>query len=153
ELVGLYAAATTWPLWMSVRRWGKEARQELDRQLLAQVAPDGTGREQSTGYLTSVFNLYAVVHAISRARGEMLAAPLLERLRRPVSFIDALTDSGGYVQSLGDTDSAAMPALDADDTTPIASMRVLAAAMGLCEDDSFEPSDAAAWLLGVPPPA
>jgi hypothetical protein len=151
ELLGLVAAAATWPLWPEVVRWGEAAARELQVELFEQTHSDGVSSEQASWYQAFVFELYAVFVAIRRAEGHADDARVMRRLGGMARFLAALRDNGGHISHHGDADQATALPLAVGDVDPCA--RVLALAVELGAAPELAPlmdarDDAAAWLLG-----
>src|SRR5213075_3245322 len=50
EAAGLFIAGLTWPNWPEAKDWVSSSKSILEREALAQNAPDGVNREQAVWY-------------------------------------------------------------------------------------------------------
>ncbi len=151
QLVGLVAAAATWPLWPEVERWGNAARSELMVQALRQTHADGASCEQASGYQIFVFELLAMFVHIERSAGRNLDERLLRRLGAMAVFIAALRDCKGQLSHHGDGDNAR--ALHFTPGGSDACAQMIALAVDLRVAPELRPlvdghADATPWLLG-----
>ena len=117
ELAGLIVAVARWP---ELACWSAELpalRAALEREMLAQFAPDGGNREQALNYQLFSFELCWQARAALRAAGEEFSAEAEERLRRAADFFAAV-QVGGDRWDYGDSDSAVALPLATDDVDP-----------------------------------
>src|SRR5688572_11881945 len=114
ELMGLFIAAVTWPLWKRSERWKNAARRDLEREMLLQNAEDGVNREQANWYHHEVADMMIVSGLIARANGCDFSAAYWQRLRRMLEYIASIMDAGGQVPNFGDADDAIIARLDPD---------------------------------------
>lgn len=106
ELMGLFVAGTTWPLWPQIRRWREAARRELETQAMLQNAPDGVNREQAFYYHHEVADMMLLVWRYGEANGLVFSAAFRERLEAMLEFVASVMDVSGHVPMVGDADDA-----------------------------------------------
>lgn len=114
ELMGLFTASITWPLWKRSHRWMNTARRELEREMLLQNAEDGVNREQANWYHHEVADMMIVSGLIARANGCDFSTAYWHRLRRMLEYIASIMDATGHVPNFGDADDAIIARLDPD---------------------------------------
>ena len=114
ELMGLFIASITWPLWKRSERWKNIARRELEREMLQQNAADGVNREQANWYHHEVADMMIVSGLIARANGCDFSTAYWHRLRRMLEYIASIMDAGGHIPNFGDADDAIIARLDPD---------------------------------------
>lgn len=106
ELAGLYIATLTWPCWRESASWRARARRELEREALAQNAPDGGNREQAFYYHHEVLEWLMLAGVWARANGETFSSAYWERVEAMLAFLMAIMDVAGHVPMVGDADDA-----------------------------------------------
>jgi hypothetical protein len=106
EASGVFMAALTWPLWERAAQWEGEARAILEREALAQNAPDGVNREQAMSYQQFVLDLLLLPALAARAARRPLSGAVEARLEAMLEFVASAMDSGGHVPMFGDSDDA-----------------------------------------------
>ena len=111
EQVGLFVAATTWPVWPEADRWRREAHLALEREAMLQIAPDGVNREQAIWYQHEVADLMLVAGLVGRANGTEFSAGFWSRFEAMLEFMASIMDGGGHVPALGDADDAEITGL------------------------------------------
>ncbi|HEY0681385.1 MAG TPA: alginate lyase family protein [Steroidobacter sp.] len=112
ELMGLFVASLTWPLWKRSRRWKEHAQRELEREMLLQNGPDGVNREQANWYHHEVADMMIVSGLIARTNGCDFSTAYWLRLRGMLQYIASIMDAGGHVPNFGDADDAIIARLD-----------------------------------------
>jgi hypothetical protein len=112
ELAGIFVAAQTWPFWASFEKQAKQARRELEREVLLQVTPDGVLREQAFEYATFTFDFFLAVERSAVAAGAPMSAAYKARMAAMCEFIAAVTTVKGEVPQVGDADGAEAFRLD-----------------------------------------
>lgn len=112
ELAGIFVAAQTWPFWPSFEPLAQRARQELEREVLLQVASDGVLREQAFEYATFTFDFFLAVERAACASGQPMSPDYLARMQAMCEFIAAVTTVRGEVPQVGDADGAEAFRLD-----------------------------------------
>ncbi len=108
ELMGLFVASVTWPLWQESARWRECARGELEVEALKQNAADGSNREQAFWYHHEVADMMLICLLFGRANAIEFPDPFRARLEAMIGFIAAVMDAGGHVPMVGDADDAVM---------------------------------------------
>ncbi len=112
ELMGLFVASLTWPLWKRSRRWKNLAQRELETEMLLQNAEDGVNREQANWYHHEVADMMVVSGLIARANGCDFSTAYWHRLRGMLQYVASIMDAGGHVPNFGDADDAIIARLD-----------------------------------------
>lgn len=84
------------------KSWKKKARFLLNREILNQINPDGSSREQSYWYLG--FVLDAVFHYFILENRQNIKQGVWERVRETVSFLNDMTLPDGGYPDFGDRD-------------------------------------------------
>jgi len=74
EAAGLFIATLTWPNWRESRAWGATAKAILEREILAQTAPDGVHREQSACVHQFVLELMQLSLLAGKANGQWFSS-------------------------------------------------------------------------------
>ncbi len=108
ELMGLFAASVTWPLWPESARWRESARGELEAEAIKQNGADGTNREQAFWYQHEVADMMLLCLLFGQANGIDFSSQFTKRLELMLEFIAAVMDTGGHVPMIGDADDAVM---------------------------------------------
>ncbi|MBI4754065.1 MAG: alginate lyase family protein [Betaproteobacteria bacterium] len=151
ELMGLFVASVTWPMWPASRRWRERAAGEFEAEALKQNGEDGVNREQAVWYQHEVADMMLLVGLFGRANGVEFSAAYWQRLERMLEFIAGVMDVGGHVPMFGDADDGAMVRFGRDGGNPYRSLLATGAvlfgrgdfkAKGGCFDDKSR------WLLG-----
>ncbi|TMG78331.1 MAG: heparinase [Betaproteobacteria bacterium] len=152
EATGVFIAALTWPHWPEMRAWGKHAKQIIEREALAQNAPDGVNREQAVWYQQFVLDMLVLSLLAGKANGEWFSADYESRLEAMMDFIASIMDVGGSVPMFGDADDGYLVRLDQDPAySPFRSALGLGAALFRRGDFKVKAGaldDKARWLLG-----
>lgn len=156
ELMGLFIASITWPLWKRSERWMSSARRELEREMLQQNAEDGVNREQANWYHHEVADMMMLSGLVARANGCDFSTAYWQRLRRMLDYIASIMDADGHVPNFGDADDAIIARLDPDATTDVY-RSLLATGAVLFDSAEFKfkslmpggvVDDKTRWLLG-----
>lgn len=151
ELMGLFIASLTWPLWKRSRRWKKRAQRELEREALLQNAPDGVNREQANWYHHEVADMMIVSGLVAHANGCDFGAAYWDRLRSMLQYIASIMDRGGQVPNFGDADDAIIARLDPHAKNVYRSLLATGAVLFDCAEFKFKAGDLddkTRWLLG-----
>jgi len=157
ELMGLFVAALTWPLWKRSGRWKSMAQRELEAQMLLQNAEDGVNREQANWYHHEVADMMIVSGLIARANGCDFSTAYWHRLRAMLQYIASIMDAGGHVPNFGDADDAIIARLDPDAADVYHSLLATGAVLFDSAEFKFkagsgraaaEIDDKTRWLLG-----
>ncbi|HYE36644.1 alginate lyase family protein [Methylocaldum sp.] len=112
ELMGLFVASVTWPLWSESARWRTGAHLELEEQALIQNTPDGVNREQAFYYQHEFADMMLLVWRYGEANGIEFSDAFKHRLESLLEFFAAVMDTGGNVPMVGDADDALMIRFD-----------------------------------------
>jgi hypothetical protein len=153
EAAGLYIAALTWPHWRETRDWVSASRKILEREALAQTAPDGVNREQALWYQQFVLDMLLLPLFAAKANGERFSSEFESRIEAMIDFIACLMDAGGHVPMVGDADDGYLVRLDREaEYCPFRS--ALAAGALLFRRGDFKLKagrldDKARWLFGA----
>ena len=152
EATGVFIAALTWPHWPEMRAWGKSAKQIIEREALAQNAPDGVNREQAVWYQQFVLDMLVLSLLAGKANGEWFSADYESRLEAMMDFIASIMDAGGNVPMFGDADDGYLVRLDQEPRySPFRSALGLGALLFRRGDFKVKAGaldDKARWLLG-----
>ncbi|HEY5896927.1 MAG TPA: alginate lyase family protein [Burkholderiales bacterium] len=152
EAAGLYVAAVTWPCWAESAEWSAVSKKILEREALAQNAPDGVNREQAVWYQQFVLDMLLLPLLAGRANGESFCADYEGRIEAMMDFIASIMDAGGNVPMIGDADDGYLVRLDCDPAfSPFRSMLGLGALLFRRGDFKLKAGrldDKARWLLG-----
>jgi hypothetical protein len=152
ELMGLFVASVTWPLWPESARWRESARSELEAEAKNQIGADGVDREQAFWYHHEVADMLLLCLLFGRANGINFSRQFTQRLESMLEFIAAIMDSGGLVPMVGDADDAVMVRFSRDPAfSPYRSL--LATGAVLFDRGDFKAragrfDDKSLWLLG-----
>jgi Heparinase II/III-like protein/Heparinase II/III N-terminus len=152
EATGLYVAALTWPHWPELRDWGRHAKRIVEREALAQNAPDGVNREQAVWYQQFVLDMLLTCLLAGKANGEPFSAEYESRIEAMVDYLAAIMDAGGNVPLFGDADDGYLLRLDPDPGfSPFRSALGIGALLFRRGDFKLKAGaldDRARWLLG-----
>lgn len=152
ELTGLFAAATTWPLWPQSQSWRETAQCELEQQAFAQNGTDGVNREQAVWYHHEVADMMLIAGLVARANAMDFSTEYWQRCEAMLEFIASIMDVAGNVPSFGDSDDAIVARLDPAADVDVYRSLLAAGAVVFGRADfklksgSFD--DKARWLLG-----
>ncbi len=159
EAVGLLAAGTLFPELLKAGAWARKGRTLLEREIRAQVSPDGVSREQTLHYQVFVLEFCLVAAALARTSGRPLSPAFLTTVEEMGVFLERTAGLAGSPPSVGDEDGGRVYEL-ADETERQAARAAACAAFAagrpprapLRERDLepavwlFGPSDVGAWL-------
>jgi len=152
EAAGLYVAALTWPHWPEMREWGSHAKAIVEREALAQNAPDGVNREHALWYHQVELETLVTCLLAGRANGEGFSPAFESRIEAMLDFIASLMDAGGNLPMFGDADDSSFVRLDPDRAaSPGRSALALGALLfrrGDFKRKAGTLDDRARWLLG-----
>jgi len=150
EAAGLFIAALTWPCWQAARDWLTVSTGILEREVLAQNAPDGVNREQAFWYQQFVLDLLAQCLLAGKANGQWFSADYESRVEAMMDFIASVMDVGGNVPMIGDADDGVASSF-APGACPYRSLLALGAVLFKRGDFKLKAGrldDRARWLLG-----
>jgi hypothetical protein len=152
EKLGLFVAATTWPLWRESLQWRGQAQHQIYEESLRQNAPDGVNREQSTWYQHEVMDMMIIAGLVARSSGTDFEAPFWLRLEAMCEFIASIMDARGHVPAIGDADDARIVRLTADAEHDVFRSLLATGAVLFRRGDfkakAREFDDKSRWLLG-----
>src|SRR6185312_13212505 len=94
ELAGVFTAAVAWPHWERSRRWLEKALPLLEREAIAQNAPDGVNREQAVSYQQFELDLLLLPMLAARANGIELPADYRARIEAMLEYVASIMDVG-----------------------------------------------------------
>jgi hypothetical protein len=107
EATGLFIAALTWPHWPEAKDWLAVSKKIIEREALAQTAPDGVSREQAVWYQQFVLDMLVLALLAGKASGERFSPQFESRVEAMTDFIGCIMDVGGNVPMFGDADDGA----------------------------------------------
>ena len=152
EATGLFIAGLTWPHWPEMREWTAAAKSILEREALAQTAPDGVNREQAVWYQQFVLDMLLVALLAGKANGEWFSPDYESRIEAMMDYLASLIDVGGNLPMFGDADDGYLMRLDQDPAhSPFRSALALGALLFRRGDFKLKAGaldDKARWLLG-----
>jgi hypothetical protein len=152
EATGLFIATLTWPQWPEMREWRRAAKSILEREALAQTAPDGVNREQALWYQHFVLDMLVLALVAGKANGEWFSPDYESRIEAMMDYIASVMDAGGNVPMFGDADDGYLMRLDRDEQfSPYRSLLGLGALLfrrGDFKQKAGALDDKARWLLG-----
>ncbi len=111
EASGLFIAGLTWPHWPQAATWVGTGKRILEREALAQNAPDGVNREQAVSYQRFVLDFLIFCLMAGRANGQPFSAEYTGRIEAMLDYLAAIMDAGGNVPQIGDADDGHMARL------------------------------------------
>ncbi|HEX5767810.1 MAG TPA: alginate lyase family protein, partial [Burkholderiales bacterium] len=153
EAAGLFIAGLAWPHWPAAREWARAGKEILEREALAQNAPDGVNREQAVWYQQFVLDLMVSALLAGKANGQWFSADYESRIEQMMDFIASLMDAGGNVPMIGDADDGlASPLSPEIRACPYKSLLALGAILFSRGDFKLKAGaldDRARWLLGA----
>lgn len=97
-------------------RWAEKGRRLLWEQILAQINPDGSNKEQSFWYLG--FVLDAIFHYLLLEDRAIIPQPVLKRCEMMLEFINKLIAPNGAFPDYGDRDDGYVFRIDDNYDTP-----------------------------------
>jgi len=152
EATGLFIAGLTWPHWPELREWAAAAKTIVEREALAQNAPDGVNREQAVWYQQFVLDMLLACLLAGKANGAWFSPNHEARVEAMMDYLASIMDAGGNVPMLGDADDGYLTRLDPDPGfSPYRSALGLGAVLFRRGDFKLKAGaldDRARWLLG-----
>jgi hypothetical protein len=115
ELAGLFIAGVTWPHWKRAALWADTGQRLLEREALAQNAPDGVNREQAVAYHRFVLDLLIFCLLAGGANGRRFSAEYATRIEAMLDYLASIMDAGGNVPQFGDADDGEIARLAQDE--------------------------------------
>jgi len=104
EAAGLFLAGLAWPHWRAAEKWRATGKRLLEREALAQNAPDGVNREQALWYQQFVLDMLMLCLLAGKANGHWFSPDYEARIEAMLDFIASVMDAGGNVPMIGDAD-------------------------------------------------
>jgi hypothetical protein len=153
EGCGLFIAGLAWPHWPAARAWAAAGKQILEREALAQNAPDGVNREQAVWYQHFVLDFLVTALLAGKANGQWFSPDYESRIEAMMDFLASVMDAGGNVPMIGDADDGYVTKLGLEEPCPYASLLALGAILFKRGDFKLKAGtldDRARWLLGTP---
>jgi hypothetical protein len=152
EATGLFLAGITWPHWPEAREWVGASKRILEREAIAQNAPDGVNREQAVWYQQFVLDMLVLPLLAGKANGEWFSPDYESRVEAMMDFLASIMDAGGNVPMIGDADDGYLVRLEQDaGYSPYRSALGLGALLFRRGDFKLKAGaldDKARWLLG-----
>jgi hypothetical protein len=151
EATGLFIAGLAWPHWPAARAWVASGKAILEREALAQNAPDGVNREQALWYQQFVLDFLVTALLAGKANGQWFSADYESRIEAMMDFLASVMDAGGNVPAIGDADDGLVTKLTVEQR-PFASLLALGAILFKRGDFKLKArtlDDRARWLLGA----
>ncbi len=112
ELAGVAVAALTWPCWPQAADWLAESHAGLEREALAQNAPDGVNREQALAYQQWELDLLILPLLAAEAAGRPFSRAYRERIEAMLEYLASVMDVAGNLPMIGDADDGCVARLD-----------------------------------------
>ena len=151
EATGLFVAGLAWPHWPAARGWVETGKAILEREALAQNAPDGVNREQALWYQQFVLDFMMTALLAGKANGQWFSPDYESRIEAMLDFIASVMDAGGNVPMIGDADDGLVTG-GCLDVPPYKSLLALGAILFKRGDFKLKAhtlDDRARWLLGA----
>jgi uncharacterized heparinase superfamily protein len=134
----------------AARRWFDFAHDEFERQIMAQVHPDGLGFEASLPYHALVLEMLLIARWVAAESGRPFSAKYDERLALMLEATRAVRHPGGRLPQFGDSDSGRiLPADSGRSATADNLLWLGAAVLGADAPLDGPPHEDVAWILGV----
>ncbi|OGA71346.1 MAG: hypothetical protein A3G81_31080 [Betaproteobacteria bacterium RIFCSPLOWO2_12_FULL_65_14] len=153
EAAGLFIAGLAWPHWPRSRAWVETGRAILEREALAQNAPDGVNREQAVWYQQFVLDFLVLCLLAGKANGCWFSADYESRVEAMLDYLASIMDAGGNVPQFGDADDGLVARLSQEgDFCPYRSLLATGAILFRRGDFKLKAGaldDKTRWLLGA----
>jgi heparinase II/III-like protein len=111
EAAGLFVAGLTWPHWRRAATWVATGKRLLEREALAQNAPDGVNLEQAVSCQQLVLDFLVFCLLAGRANGRRFSPEYESRIESMLDYLASIMDAGGSVPQFGDADDGCMARL------------------------------------------
>jgi hypothetical protein len=108
EQLGLFIAATTWPVWAESTQWRETSQPMLEREALVQNAEDGVNREQGIWYHHEVADMMLLAALVGRTNGWEFSRQYWTRFENMLEFLASIMDLNGHLPAWGDSDDGVM---------------------------------------------
>ncbi|MFL6565469.1 MAG: alginate lyase family protein [Burkholderiales bacterium] len=123
EAAGLFIAGVTWPHWKRAAVWAQTGKRILEREALAQNAPDGANREQALSCHRQVLDFMLLALFAGMANGRAFPADYSARIEAMLDYLASIMDARGNVPQLGDAcDGEAVRLAQDEDFCPYRSL-------------------------------
>ena len=156
EAAGLFIAGLTWPHWERSRAWVATGKRLLEREAVAQNAPDGVNREQAVSYQQFVLDFLLLSLLAGKANGEWFSVEYEARIEAMMDYLASIMDAAGNVPQFGDADDGYVTRLDPElspqRTCPYRSLLATGAVLFGRGDFKLKAAgldDKTRWLLGA----
>jgi hypothetical protein len=153
EAAGLFIAGLTWPHWKRSATWTQTGKAILEREALAQNAPDGVNREQAVSYQRFVLDFLILCLLAGRANGQHFSGEYAARIEAMLDYLASIMDASGNVPQFGDSDDGHMVRLSQEQTfCPYKSLLATGAVLFGRGDFKLKAGpldDKTRWLLGA----
>jgi hypothetical protein len=153
EAAGLFMAGLAWPHWPRSRVWLDTGKEILEREALAQNAPDGINREHAVSYQQFVLDFLVLCLLAGKANGEWFSPDYQSRVEAMLDYLAAIMDAGGNVPQFGDADDGLVARLSREaDFCPYRSLLATGAILFRRGDFKLKAGrldDKTRWLLGA----
>jgi hypothetical protein len=152
EAAGLFIAGLTWPHWPKSRSWVASGKAILEREALAQNAPDGVNREQAVSYQRFVLDLLLLSLLAGKANGQRFSAAYESRIESMLDYLASIMDAGGHVPQFGDADDGYVTKLSVENGSAYRSLLATGAILFGRGDFKLKAGpldDKTRWLLGA----
>ena len=152
EAAGLFIAGLTWPHWRKSRVWRVRGKEIMEREALAQNAPDGVNREQAVSYQQFVLDFLLFCLLAGKANGVRFSAAYTARIEAMLDYLASIMDAGGVVPQIGDGDDGFVSRLSASSECPYKSLLATGAVLFRRGDFKLKAGrvdDKTRWLLGA----
>ena len=114
EAAGLFIAGLCWPHWRRSGTWVDTGKRILEREALAQNAPDGVNREQAVSYHRFVLDFLILCMLAGKANGQRFSADYESRIESMLDYVASIMDAGGNMPQFGDADDGRVAHLSQD---------------------------------------
>jgi len=114
EAAGLFIAGLCWPHWRRSGTWVDTGKRILEREVLAQNAPDGVNREQAVSYQRFVLDFLILCMLAGKANGQCFPADYESRIESMLDYLASIMDAGGNMPQFGDADDGHVARLSQD---------------------------------------
>jgi hypothetical protein len=152
EAAGLFIAGLAWPHWPRSRAWLDTGKAILEREALAQNAPDGVNREQAVAYQQFVLDFLVMCLLAGKANGQWFSADYEQRVEAMLDYLASIMDAGGNVPQFGDADDGLVARLSQEPAfSPYRSLLATGAILFRRGDFKLKAGrldDKTRWLLG-----
>ncbi len=122
EALGLFIAGLVFSKLSGAKKWKREGKKILEREVGRQIYPDGSSFEHSVPYLHFVVEHYLVYYLLCHEYGEDYETLIEQRLKASLDFISHTTDENGNYFQAGDNDDGHLLRLDIERTNPVISL-------------------------------